>query len=145
MVCLLTPTAAARWMADRPRLRRSFPRLVSISGILYEVILPRNYVAGSNRRQGSSLYASDWAGGAGEQEATFVTRLKNNNSEVTESRSQGSRFLQNPSGLMIIENQGSPGFQTFVDHNIILVAYQSAALNFTLQPGEITPRVESVF
>src|ERR1039458_1732242 len=38
MVCLLTPTVAARWMADRPRLRRSVPRLVSISGI-YVVIL----------------------------------------------------------------------------------------------------------
>src|ERR1039458_7639912 len=38
MVCLLTPTVAARWMADRPRLRRSIPRLVSISGI-YVVIL----------------------------------------------------------------------------------------------------------
>src|ERR1035438_4398876 len=33
MVCLLTPTVAARWMADRPRFRRSVPRLVSISGI----------------------------------------------------------------------------------------------------------------
>jgi hypothetical protein len=37
---------------------------------------------------------------------------------------------------------GAPGFQTFVEHNITLVANQSAALNFTLQLGEITQRVE---
>src|ERR1017187_2200625 len=39
MVCLLTPTVAARWIAEKPRFCRSFPRLVSISGILLVVIL----------------------------------------------------------------------------------------------------------
>jgi hypothetical protein len=37
---------------------------------------------------------------------------------------------------------GAPGFQTFVERNITLVANQSAALNITLQLGEITQRVE---
>src|SRR5437588_8474272 len=39
MVCRLTFTVDARRMAERPRFRRSFPRLVSISGIFYVVIL----------------------------------------------------------------------------------------------------------
>src|ERR1035438_4390632 len=33
MVCLLTPTVAANWIAERPRFRRSVPRLFSISDI----------------------------------------------------------------------------------------------------------------
>src|ERR1039458_3682938 len=39
MVCLLTPAAAARWMAESPRFRRSVPRLVSISDIFSTAIL----------------------------------------------------------------------------------------------------------
>lgn len=37
---------------------------------------------------------------------------------------------------------GAPGFQTFVGRNITLVANQSAEVNFALQLGEITQRVE---
>src|ERR1035441_224446 len=55
MVCLLTPTVAARWIADRPRLRRSAPRLVSISGI---------FVCGHSIRNGGVahivLHALHW-------------------------------------------------------------------------------------
>src|ERR1035438_1366717 len=37
MVCLLTPTVAARWMADKPRFRRSVPRLFSVSDIFFPI------------------------------------------------------------------------------------------------------------
>src|ERR1035438_1332683 len=47
MVCLLTPTVAARWIADKPRFRRSVPRLVSISGIFYGAILAEKRPVGA--------------------------------------------------------------------------------------------------
>jgi len=37
------PTVAANWMAEIPRFRRSFPKLVSISGIRYLVIFNRGH------------------------------------------------------------------------------------------------------
>src|SRR5712671_700234 len=55
MVCLLTPTVAASWIAERPRLRRMVPRVFSISGILYAVILSED-----TSRQPVVLHQGHW-------------------------------------------------------------------------------------
>src|SRR5580704_6985991 len=67
-----------------------------------------------------------------------ATKEERQTTSGSEGRYAFSQLL--PGGYEL--TAGAPGFQTFVERDITLVANQSAATNITLQLGEITQRVE---